>query len=78
MKQYNLRCQYCGTDHQVNKTLLYLKLVLLGEVRSQCKACMRQSRHILVSHVVHDADTDERMFNHSIEEHKKENKVWVK
>ena len=78
MKRYNLRCQYCGHDHKVNKTLLYLKLVLLGEVRSQCKACMRQSRHILVSHIVHDADKHEREFNHSIDEHKRSNRVWVK
>ena len=76
--KYNLRCQYCGNDHQVNKTWLYLKLVLLGEVHHQCKQCMRSSRYILVSHIVHDADNNEKQFNKAIKEHKESNKVWVK
>ena len=78
MKQYNLRCQYCGTDHYTNKTILYLRLILFGEVKHQCTHCMRLSRYILVSHIVHDADKHEKQFNHSIDEHKRENKVWMK
>ena len=78
MKQYNLRCQYCGTDYYVNWYLLYLRLIILGEVKHQCQSCMRQSRYILISHIVHDADNNEKRFNHEIDEHKRKCKIWVK
>ena len=67
MKRYNLRCNYCGLDHFVTWWWLVVRLVTLGSVRSQCKRCSRQSRYVLVSHVVHDADNTERGFNKEVE-----------
>ena len=71
MKRYNLRCQYCGTDYYVNWYWLCIKLIIFGEVRHQCEYCLRQRRHILVGHIVHDADIDEKVYNHEIKEHKR-------
>lgn len=72
--KYNLRCQYCGTNYFVNRLWLYLKLLFFGEVRHQCSNCMRQSRYIMVSHIVHDNDNKEKVFNRAIDEHKR--KYW--
>ena len=73
---YNLRCQYCGTDKFVWKFWLQLCLLIFGELRCQCDYCMKFSRYILNSHVVHDADKQEHIMNKDIEDHKR--RTWVK
>ena len=67
MKKYNLRCPYCGQKNIKLKFWLYLKLIIKGSIRSQCKNCSKQSRYILISHIVHDVDSDERLFNKEVE-----------
>lgn len=65
--QYNLRCNYCGENHFVSKWVLYLRLITRKCVRYQCKKCSRQSWYILESHVVHDSDKSEKIFNRDVE-----------
>ena len=73
---YNLRCQYCKTDHFVLKFWLQLHLLIFGELRYQCDYCMRQSRYRWIGHIVHDADKPEHEHNKEIEDHKK--RTWIR
>lgn len=54
IKKYNLRCGYCGTDHYVNRFLLYLRLLVFDEYYHKCPYCHKISRYRLISHIVHD------------------------
>lgn len=73
MKRYNLRCNYCGTDHHVLRFLFYLKLLVLGDVDVVCSNCGYVSNYILVSHIVHDTtNMREKEFNKHFDKAKKD------
>ena len=54
MKKYNLRCNYCGSDHYTSYFFLMLRLLVCGEVSYVCSDCGNMSVYILVSHIVHN------------------------
>lgn len=69
MKQYDLRCGYCGTNYSTNYIVLMLRLVVLGEVYHKCPYCHKISRYRLVSHIVHDVvESKELEYNKGIRE----------
>lgn len=65
--KYNLKCQYCGRDHQVNKLILEIKLLLFNKIYVKCKKCGKIQSYILISHIVHDTtDKKEKEYNKTV------------
>lgn len=72
MKKYNLRCNFCGTDHYVPQFFLYLMLLIKGDINVVCSNCGYVSNYILVSHIVHNTvSVDEKEFNRKFDEAKR-------
>jgi len=73
MKKYNLRCNYCGSDHYTSYFFLMLRLLVHGEVCYVCSNCGNMSNYILVSHIVHNTiSVKEKEHNKYVNEVKKE------
>lgn len=69
MKKYNLRCNYCATDHYISFFFFMLKLIIRGKVYVRCSNCGNTSSYILISHIVHDTtDITEKMNNKLLNE----------
>lgn len=65
--KYNLKCQYCGRDHYINKKWFELKLILFNKIYVKCKRCGKIQSYILISHIVHDTtDKKEKEYNKTV------------
>lgn len=73
MRKYNLRCGYCGSDHNVRYFFLMLRLLVWGKVYVKCSNCSNVSAYIFVGHIVHDTvDGKEKELNRNLNKAKRE------
>ena len=63
MKQYSLRCSYCGAKTNKIEALLKLHFIFHKSYTLNCKVCHKKSRWITHFTLKHDQDKKERHFN---------------
>ena len=65
MKQYSLRCSYCGSTIKKYEPLLKLHFIFFKSYTLNCPICHKKSRWITHFILKHDQDQHERIFNKS-------------